>query len=181
MAGAITQQVADPYAEALLSIARQQNLVDTFGEDIRSILATLHQTPEVIQFLASPVVSAEAKKGLIRQGFGQAHPILLNTLLLLTDRRRIMFLESVCQRYLELQRQLQKISLAEVTSVVPLTETQKQSLKQRIKQLSQANDVELELKQDPDLVGGLVVKVGSQIIDLSLKGQLRRMALQLAG
>ncbi len=179
MAGAITQQVADPYAEALLSIAKQQNLVNAFGEDLRSILATLEQTPALATFLSNPVVSGEDKKGLLRQAFGQANPILLNALLLLVDRRRIMFLDSVCRRYLELQRQLNKVALAEVTSVVPLNPNQQQSLRARIKQLNQANDVELEMKQDPSLVGGLVVKVGSQVIDLSLKGQLRRMALQL--
>lgn len=179
MAVAVTQQVADPYAEALLSIARQQNQVDSFGNEIRSILTTAQQTPELVQFLSSPVVSVAAKKDLLRRAFGQVNPTILNTLLLLTDRRRIMFLEAVCQRYLELQRQLQKIALAEVTSVVPLNAKQQQSLKERIKQLGQANDVELDLKQDPSLIGGLVVKVGSQVIDLSLKGQLRRMALQL--
>lgn len=180
MAGAIAQQVADPYAEALLSLARQQNQVDAFGNDIRFILATTQQTPELMRFLSSPVVPEQTKKELLRRAFAQINPVILNTLLLLTDRRRIMFMESVCQRFLDLQRQLNKIALAEVTSVVPLNPDQQQSLKERIKQLGQANDVELELKQDPSLIGGLVVKVGSQVIDLSLRGQLRRMALQLA-
>jgi len=179
MAGAITQQVADPYAEALLSIAQQQNLVEALGEDIRSILATTQQNPQLIPYLASPVVSAEDKKSLLQKAFGQAHPMVLNTLLLLTDRRRIMFLEPMCQRYLERLRQLNQIALAEVTSVVALSPQQQQTLRERLKQLNQVNDVELEMKQDPSLVGGMVVKVGSQVIDLSLRGQLRRMALQL--
>jgi F-type H+-transporting ATPase subunit delta len=174
-------RVVDPYAEALVSLASGQGLLDTFTADMRFIAAVLQATPELGQFLASPLVKTEAKKNLLQQVFAdQIHPLLLNALQLLTDRRRIMFLGALCQRFLELQRKLQNIVLAEVTAAVPLTEAQQQSIRERVKDFTQASSVELQISQDPTVLGGVILKIGSQVIDLSLRGQLRRLALQLA-
>jgi F-type H+-transporting ATPase subunit delta len=174
-------RVVDPYAEALVSLASGQGLLDTFTADVRFIAAVLQATPELGQFLASPLVKTEAKKNLLQQVFvDQIHPLLLNALQLLTDRRRIMFLGALCQRFLELQRKLQNIVLAEVTAAVPLTEAQQQSIRERVKDFTQASSVELQISQDPTVLGGVILKIGSQVIDLSLRGQLRRLALQLA-
>ncbi len=174
-------RVVDPYAEALVSLASGQGLLDTFTADVRFIAAVWQATPELGQFLASPLVKTEAKKSLLQQVFAdQIHPLLLNALQLLTDRRRIMFLGALCQRFLELQRKLQNIVLAEVTAAVPLTEAQQQSIRERVKDFTQASGVELQISQDPTVLGGVILKIGSQVIDLSLRGQLRRLALQLA-
>jgi F-type H+-transporting ATPase subunit delta len=174
-------RVVDPYAEALVSLASGQGLLDTFTADVRFIAAVWQATPELGQFLASPLVKTEAKKNLLQQVFAdQIHPLLLNALQLLTDRRRIMFLGALCQRFLELQRKLQNIVLAEVTAAVPLTEAQQQSIRERVKDFTQASSVELQISQDPTVLGGVILKIGSQVIDLSLRGQLRRLALQLA-
>ncbi len=181
MAGKMAQLVADPYAEALIALAQSQNSLDQFGTEIRLLLTILRSTPELKPFLENPVVQADAKKTVLQQAFAKrVNPLILNTLLLLTDRRRIMFLESLCLRFLEIQRKLQKIALAEVTSAVELSLSQQEAIQQRVKQLAQAERVELETQVDPSLIGGFIIKVGSQVIDMSLKGQLRRFALQLA-
>ncbi|MFS8885121.1 ATP synthase F1 subunit delta [Synechococcus sp. H70.2] len=176
----MTLRLVDPYAEALLALASGQGLLDTFTADIRFLAAVLQATPELGEFLASPLVKAEAKKKLLQQVFAaQIHPLLLNALQLLTDRRRIMFLEALCRRFLELQRKLQNIVLAEVTTAVPLTEAQQQLLRERVKDFTQASGVELQISQDPTVLGGVILKIGSQVIDLSLRGQLRSLALRL--
>ncbi len=177
---AIAQQVVNPYAEALLSLGSSQGLLETFAADLRLIAEVLQATPELSRFLANPVIKAETKKSLLQQVFAdQIHPLVLNALNLLTDRRRIMFLGAVCRRFLELQRKLQNIALAEVTTAVPLTEAQQQSLRERVQEFTQASRVELQTTVDPSLMGGVIIKIGSQVIDLSLRGQLRRLALQL--
>ncbi|MEN9204067.1 MAG: ATP synthase F1 subunit delta [Thermostichus sp. DG02_2_bins_29] len=177
---AMAQQVVDPYAEALISLGSSQGVLDTFAADIRFIAAVLESTPELGRFLANPVIKAETKKALLQQVLAeQIHPLLLNTLKLLSDRRRIMFLGAVCQRFLDLQRKLQNIALAQVITAVPLTEAQQQSIRERVRDFTRANGVELQISEDPALIGGVIIKIGSQVIDLSLRGQLRRLALQL--
>jgi F-type H+-transporting ATPase subunit delta len=99
---------------------------------------------------------------------------------LLVDRRRILFLAGICQQYLAMLRKLNQTVLAEVTSAVELNEDQQQAVKDRVKAMTNANQVELEVKLDNQLIGGVIIKVGSQVIDASLRGQLRRIGMSLS-
>ncbi|GAB4218365.1 MAG: ATP synthase F1 subunit delta [Synechococcales cyanobacterium] len=178
---AMSEQVGIPYAEALIALGQETQVLDDIANDARLILASLKEVPELGELLTSPVVAADAKKNILQAIFAErVHPLTLNFIQLLSDRRRVMFLSTICTQFLERQRQLRGIALAEVTSVVPLTEAQQSMLQERLKAVVKATQVELELKQDDRLLGGMVVRVGSQVIDLSVRGQLRRLALQLA-
>lgn len=174
-------QVLGPYAEALMSLAQSNNLTDRIGEDIAGLLNLLHESDELNQFLGNPIVKAEDKKAVLQRiGGEQFHPFTMNFLNLLVDRRRILFLEGICQQYQALLRKLKQTVLAEVTSVVELTEAQQQAVRDRVKAMTSANQVELETKIDPDLIGGVIIKVGSQVVDASLRGQLRRIGIRLS-
>ena len=123
----------------------------------------------------------ENKKNVLKQLLGEGgNSYLRNFLLLLVDRRRIAFLEPILQQYLVLLRQLNQTVLAEITSAVPLTEAQQQAITEKVITLTKARQVELETKIDSDLIGGVIIKVGSQVIDASLRGQLRRLSLRLS-
>jgi F-type H+-transporting ATPase subunit delta len=84
------------------------------------------------------------------------------------------------RQYLALLRQLNQTVLAEITSAVPLTETQQQAITEKVIALTNARQVEIETKIDSELIGGVIIKVGSQVIDASLRGQLRRISLRLS-
>lgn len=176
-----TTEVAQPYAQALLAIAQSKNLTEAFGEDARSLLSLLKESQQLQNLIDNPFIKAEAKKAVITRitGGESGNPYLRNFLLLLVDKRRIVFLEPILQQYLALLRQLNQTVLAEVTSAVPLSEAQEQAIKEKVIALTNARQVELETKVDRDLIGGVIIKVGSQIIDASLRGQLRRLSLRL--
>lgn len=177
----VTTEIVEPYAQALMSLGQSSELVDRFGDDMNFLLQMLTESDEFRQFLATPLVKAEPKKGVLRQLAGeQVHPYTLNFLMLLVDRGRIVFLPSVARQYQTLLRQLRQTILAEVTSAVELTDAQKDAVRQKVKQLVGASEVELETQVEPDLIGGVVIKVGSQIFDASLRGQLRRIGFRLA-
>jgi len=177
----VSAEVLEPYAEALMSLAQSQDLTDRIGEDMRALLDLLKNSEELRQFLESPVVQSQDKKAVLRQIAGdQLHPYTLNILMMLVDRRRIIFLEGICQHYQALLRQLNQTVLAEVTSAVELTEAQQQSVREKVMAMTNARQVELDSKLDPELIGGVIIKVGSQVIDASLRGQLRRIGLRLS-
>lgn len=173
-------EVAQPYAQALLSIAQSKNLTEEFGEDARTFLGLLRADKQLQNFFSNPFIQSENKKALIKQILGEgANPYLRNFLLILVDKRRIAFLESIFQQYLALLRQLNQTVLAEVISAVPLTEAQQQAIIQKVIAITNARQVELETKVDNELIGGVIIKVGSQVIDASIRGQLRRLSLRL--
>lgn len=177
----LSAEVLEPYAEALMSLAQSNDLIDRLSEDVATLLNLLKESPEFDQFLSSPIVKGEDKKAVLeRIGQEQFHPYTMSFLKILVDRRRILFLEGICQQYQALLRKLNQTVLAEVTSAVELSEEQQQSVRQKAMALTSANQIELETKIDPDLIGGVIIKVGSQVVDASIRGQLRRIGIRLS-
>jgi len=173
--------ITTPYAEAFLQVASTKKEVDEVVKQAKEILILWNDCPEFSEAMASPVLEVEAKKAALEKLFsGQITPSFLNLLKLLADRQRIGFLNSVLERLLELYREQRNIALATVTSATELDEKQQSDLLQKIQGLAGTKNLELNLKVDPTLLGGFVVKVGSKVIDASLSGQVRRLGLSLA-
>lgn len=177
---AVNAQVVQPYAQALMSVARSNKLTEQVGEDVRSLLNLLQNSEDLRDFIANPFVKIEDKKAVLGKVVGENfNPFIRNFLMLLVDRRRILLIEEICQQYLTLLRELNQTVLAEVISAVELTEAQQQAVREKVIAMTNAVKVELDTKLDPDLIGGVIIKVGSQIVDASLRGQLRRLSLSL--
>lgn len=178
----ISNEIAEPYAQALMSVAQSSNLTEQIGEDVRSLLNLLKESADMRQFITVPFVEAAKKKAVLRQVLGdQVQPFTLNFLMLLIDRGRISLIAEISQQFLSLLRDLNRTALAEVTSAVELNDEQKESIRQKVLSMAQAQQVELEVKIDPELLGGVIIKVGSQVIDASLRSQLRQIGVKLAG
>ncbi|MEM6611141.1 MAG: ATP synthase F1 subunit delta [Cyanobacteria bacterium P01_C01_bin.72] len=180
MAGTlVNSEISEPYAQALMSLAQQESLTEQFGETFRALESLLAESQEFKDFVLNPVIQNEDKKSVLKQVMGDANPYLVNFMMLLVDKRRIIFLESIAEQYLNLLRKLNQTVLAEVTSAQALTDEQKGNIVQKVKGIVEARDVELKTKVDSSLIGGVIIKVGSKVIDASLRGQLRRIGVSL--
>jgi F-type H+-transporting ATPase subunit delta len=177
----VSRELLAPYATALLDIAKSQNSIDWISSDVDSILALLSESPDLKQLITSPLVSVDAQKSVMGRILGdQANPVFKNFIMVLIDRRRIVLLEGICKEFQAKLRELNQAVLAEVTSAAPLSDAQRQSIFEKVTAMTGARHVDLEAKVDPTLIGGVIIKVGSQVIDASLQGQLRQIGLRLA-
>lgn len=180
MAGTlVSSEISEPYAQALMSLAQQSDLSEQFGETFRSLESLMSESQEFKDFVQNPVIANEDKKAVLKQVMGDANPYLTNFMMLLVDKRRIVFLESIVNQYLSLLRKLNQTALAEVISARELSDEQKGNIVERVKGIVEARDVELKTSVNPDLIGGVIIKVGSKVIDASLRGQLRRISVSL--
>lgn len=174
-------EIIEPYAQALMSIAQSQDLVDRFAEDVALLLDIMSQSDELAQFLSNPFIKSDAKKAVLLQVTqDRVHPMMQNFLKLLVDRGRSLLLVDMCKQYQVLVRQLRQIVLAEITSAVALSDAQSQAVRQKVTELTGASQVDMEAHIDPEILGGVIIKVGSQVFDASLRGQLRRLGLNLS-
>jgi F-type H+-transporting ATPase subunit delta len=177
----VIEGIVAPYAQALLSLGQAQNLTDRFGEDALSLINLLNESEDLRNLLASPVTNPDIKRAVLSQVLGDSvHSYMLNFLMILVERSRIQFLDRICQQYRNLLRELNQTVLAEVTSVVPLSDAQQEEVRQKVLKMTGARQVELSTSIDPELLGGVIIKVGSQVIDASLRDQLRRIGMQLS-
>ena len=177
----LLNSIATPYAEALLQVAESRQETDTVATQVRELLALWNGSAQLREAMASPVLEPDAKKAALAALFDeQVTPSVQNLLKLLADRQRIAVLDAVLERFLELYRELRHITLAKVSSATPLSEEQQAQLNQKVQAIAGNKAVEFDLNADPSLIGGFVVNLGSQVIDASLAGQVRRLGLALA-
>jgi len=173
--------ITTPYAEAFLQVAESRNEVDEIVSQSKSILDIWDKSSDFRDSMSSPILEIETKKSIIEKIFAnEVTPSFLNLLKLLADRQRIGILNSVLERFLELYREQRKIALATVTSATDLNDDQQAEIMKTVQSVAGTDNLELNLKVDPELIGGFVINVGSKVIDASLSGQVRRLGLALA-
>nr|YP_009398444.1 ATP synthase CF1 subunit delta [Lophocladia kuetzingii]ARW67630.1 ATP synthase CF1 subunit delta [Lophocladia kuetzingii] len=176
----IRDKIAVPYAEALLEIAQNVNILSETRNNLSSISTILSKSKDLQLFLSNPLINATTKKELLRTLFDdQINSFIMNFLLVLVDRRRISFLTLIIEKYLELTYRLESTTVAELSVASELSELQYQNLMEKIKFITKSNNIKLETNVDPSLIGGFIIKIGSKIIDASLAGKLKQISLYL--
>jgi F-type H+-transporting ATPase subunit delta len=168
--------VALRYAEALFDLAIEYSALDTVAKDLAGLKKLIAISADFRSFLSSPVYDAEEKARSIDAVAAQAGvaPLTRNFLGVIAHNRRLFALDQIIEAF----RQRLAVHRGEVTAeaiaAAPLSDDQARRLRGEIEGLV-GKAVNLDLKVDPDLLGGMVVKVGSQMFDSSLRTKLNRL------
>jgi F-type H+-transporting ATPase subunit delta len=171
--------VAKRYAQATFDIARESGTEQQWLGDLTT-LANAASDPSIGDYFTSPNVAEQAKLGAIGQILpGVNQQLARNLASMLVQRRRFDILPEMLEVYRDLLLQSQGIAIAEVTTAVELTPAEQQAVQA---QLSQAvgQQIEMRLRVDPSMVGGLVARIGDWLIDGSVESQLRNLRASLA-
>lgn len=170
-------KVAEPYAEALLELAQSNDSLKETTNDFSILSQFLVNSNDLKKFLENPLITRTAKKNVIKDILGeQVSSTTMNFLLLLVDRNRIVILDSIAKKFLELSYKKESIEVAKVVSSVPLTPQQQKNLSDKLKTITGAKQIKLAVKIDAKLIGGFTVTIGSKLIDTSIRGQLKKIS-----
>lgn len=173
--------LARRYAKAIFDIGSEQGGLDKLGTDFRAFAAAMKESTELAQVLSSPAISRSDRRKVIDallQRFGTV-TTTRNTIHLLLEGERISALPMISR---ELDRMIEEKAgrvSAEVTSAKPLDPSQLSQITAALEKLS-GKKVSISTRQDPDLLGGVVAKVGDTVYDGSLKTQLRTIRDELS-
>jgi F-type H+-transporting ATPase subunit delta len=169
----ITGGVAGRYASALFELAEEANQVRQVEKDLTALLGMLDRSPDMKRMVRSPVFSSgEQGRAIaaIAEKAGIA-PLVVNFLKVLARNRRLFALNEMIRTFLALAARKRGEVNAEVASAHPLNGEQLAALKETLR-ASAGKDVQLITKVDPTLLGGIIVKMGSRMIDSSLRTKL---------
>lgn len=172
--------IARPYASALFDIARSENQLASVETALSDVSRLLGESEDFSRFLKSPAINAEVKAGALDAILAKAttNPLVANLLKLVARNGRLFVLPQIIDAFRALAAEARGEVTAEVTSAAPLTDAQAKSLSGTLaKKVGKA--VTLNQHVDPSLIGGLQVKVGSQMIDSSLKTKLAAMKIAM--
>ena len=172
----LTSGVAGRYATALFEIAKESKSVDTVEVDLDALSAALTESEDLRRMIASPVYSRDDQGAAIktlaeRMGLG---PALTGTLGLMAANRRLFVVEGLIAAVKGLIAADRGETTAEVRSARPLSDAQTETLAATLRERT-GKDVKVAVTVDESLIGGLVVKVGSRMIDTSIRSKLANL------
>jgi F-type H+-transporting ATPase subunit delta len=178
--GSSERRVARVYAEALLDVAQERGLADAVGQELESLVREVFNiAPEVESTLGSPVVKRSVKTPLLATVFkDQVSDLVFNFLNVLNSKDRLSLVRNVAVGYRDLLDQRAKRLRVSVKSAVPLSDAQTEQLKKSIGQATGLDPV-LSAKIDPALLGGMIVQIGDQVYDSSVRTRVESIRNQL--
>ncbi len=174
--------LAGRYAAALLELADNQKKLDEVAEDLRRLKQMFAESDDLVRLVRSPLYSREQQSAAMQAVLKQSDigDLSRRFVMVVAQNRRLFALPQMIDGYLaELARRRGEMT-AQVTAAHKLTAAQTKALTEQLKKVVGAK-VDVDVTVDPSLIGGLVVKVGSRMIDSSLRTKLQKLQLAMKG
>jgi F-type H+-transporting ATPase subunit delta len=170
------------YATAILELAQEEKSVEAVEKDFAELKKLVGESPDLYRLVKAPVFTRDQQKkgmdAILRRI--EASPLTVRFVLTLAAKRRLFILVDIIRGFQQQLARLRGETGAQVTSAHPLSDAQTAELKSILK-AKLARDVHLDTKVDPSLLGGLIVKVGSRMIDSSLRTKLEGLRTAMRG
>jgi F-type H+-transporting ATPase subunit delta len=171
---------AERYARAIFELGSEGGQLDRLTQEITEFAGAFHTQVDLRRALENPVLEETVRERVLRHvaRHSQYSPLATNTLLVLLKRRRLGELSAIAKRLRSLADEKNSVSRAKIISAGSLSETYFNQLKQRLES-ALGTRVIVEHEEDPSLIGGVVVRVGDNTFDGSIKGRLEELERQL--
>jgi ATP synthase F1 delta subunit len=166
--------VAATYAEALFEAAGDAGAVDAVAEEVAGFAAAVEESAELRQFLDNPEVEAKAKKEALRELTSSANPITRNFLQVLVDRGRITEFTEIARAFAERVAAEEGRLEVEAVTAVPLPDDLRARIVEEISRKT-GRSVDLTESVDPEIVGGLVLRIGGAVVDGSVRHHIEEL------
>jgi F-type H+-transporting ATPase subunit delta len=167
------------YARALFEAAKEERRLERVQEELSDFVAAVDQVEELRAVLESPELDSRAKVALLDQVLGDADELVRNFVRLLAEKGRSGEIHEIAREFEALVAQDQGILDVELTTAVELSQQEFDELVARVGQAS-GRKVRASRAVDPNLVGGLVLQIGSRRLDASIRGRLDRLRQELS-
>jgi F-type H+-transporting ATPase subunit delta len=174
-----TEAAAKRYAQAAFAVALEYEEVERWAEDLDA-LATLMGEPRAAAFLESDKVADVEKRALLEAALADVNPRAMNLAQLLVDKHRADLADQIRQEFHELLDEHRGIARATVTTAVPMSEDETRTAAARLSEIT-GKQVIVQQRVDPDILGGLIAKIGDTLIDGSVRSRLTALKRQLEG
>lgn len=163
------------YALALYEVAEKKGRVDEYLSDLREIISLMKNDVEFLRIIKHPLISTSSKKKIFIKVFkGKIDEELLSFLLILIEQDRILFTEQKLNEMEKIHLERNNTVLVEVKTVIPLNESERENLRARLYKMYDKK-ILFDEKIDADILGGVYLRVGADVIDGTIRGKLEEM------
>jgi F-type H+-transporting ATPase subunit delta len=174
--------LAERYAAALFELADERHALDEVARDLREMRAMLGASADLLRLMRSPVLSraqqGQAMAALVEDA--KLSKLTADFVAVVARNRRLFAVPAMIEAYLDKLAARRGEVTAEITAAQTLSEAQQSALGEQLRRVL-GSRVTMDIRVDPGLLGGMVVKIGSRMVDGSLKGRLQRLQLSMKG
>ncbi len=173
------EEIAEVYARSLFEVAKEHDVLDRVRDELGEFADALEEDRNLRLFFNAPYFSSEEKRDGVEKVVSDADPRVVNFLKLLAERHRMPVLPRIRRLFDALWAKENKLLPVTVTSAVDLDQSLVEDIGKRIEEQT-GQRVELSSSVDPDLLGGLMVRVGNTVLDASVRNRLEQLRKQVA-
>jgi F-type H+-transporting ATPase subunit delta len=173
------EEIAQVYSRALFEVAKEHGALDEIREQLDQFADALHENRDLAIFFFSPYLSTAEKNEGLRRAIEGAEPRFLNFLEALIERHRMPAIFRIRDTFNQLWEEEHRRLRVEVTTAVPLDESIVKEIGERIGEQTD-HEIDLSSHVDPDILGGIVLRVGNFILDASIQNRLNQLRKQVA-
>jgi F-type H+-transporting ATPase subunit delta len=173
------EEIARVYAKSLFEVAKEKGNLDVVREQLGQFSEALSGSPELSTFFFSPYFSTAEKKDGLEKAVTDADPIVVNILELLLENHRMPVIHRLRKEFDRLWDEENKLLPVDITSAVALDEDVVKRLGEQIGEQT-GRKVQLTAHVDPDVLGGIILRVGNQILDASIRNRLDQLRRSVA-
>jgi ATP synthase F1 delta subunit len=173
------EEIAAVYARSLFEVAKEQGKLDEIREQLGEFADAMQADRDLQVFFFSPYFSTQEKEDGLDRAVSGADETIVNFLKLLIENHRMPVIFRVRRGYDELWEQENKLLPVQVTSAVELDKATVKQIGDRIAEQT-GQKVDLSASVEPDILGGIIVRVGNQVLDASVRNRLEQLRKQVA-
>jgi F-type H+-transporting ATPase subunit delta len=173
------EEIAGVYARSLFEVAKDEGKLDDVREQLLAFADALSESREMQQFFFSPYFSTAEKEEGLEKVVSGADPVVMNFLKLLIENHRMPVLFRVRDAFEELWEQENRLLPVQITSAVELDKATVKQIGDKIAEQT-GRKVDLSAGVEPDILGGIVVRVGNSVLDASIRNRLEQLRKQVA-
>ncbi len=173
------EEIARVYADALFDVANDRDELDEIHDQLGQFADAMNSSNDMRVFFFSPYFSSEDKREAIGSAVSGASDELVNFLELLAEKHRMPAIFRIRDRFDELWAKARKRLEVTLTSAVELDDKVVEQVREEVERQTE-REIDLETQVDPDILGGLVLRVGNMVLDASIRGKLEKLRKEVA-
>ena len=173
--------VSNVYGDALFELAVEAGKVDAFLEEAEGVLGSLKTNPELSQMMNHPKINKEEKLQIIETVFkGRVSDEMVGLLRMIEEKDHFKDTESVMAYFIDRVYEYKNIGKATVKTPVELSDAQKSDVEKRLLETTKYVSFEVKYEVDPELIGGMVIRIGDRVVDSSVRTKINSLARELS-
>ena len=173
--------VSNVYGDALFDLAIEQDRIDDFSEEAKVIIEVLEENEDLSKMMCHPKIVKEEKIEVVENIFkGRVSDEIVGLMVMVIEKDHFKDMEAVFNYYVDKVKEYKGIGVAKVQTPMELTDAQKKSVEKKLLDTTDYVSFEMHYEVEPDLIGGMVIRIGDRVVDSSVKTKIYELSKELS-